>query len=1148
MTLSLDNTLTFHEVIKLVNEQRMAIENKHTYAHDIFYRYPELAEAEHYQYPLALFIGTNEQCANKLRCTRAAILITISTDSDKLTWWIKESLTTDAPHLIDIIKASTYHFQHLFREFRNTFNQPISSLSLMDNEEYERVLNLGFPEPAQYPRDKTIHQLFEEQVERTPNNTAVLYGTKSLTYLELNHKANQLARCLEKQGVRPSSFVAICTTQELHLIIGILAILKTGAAYIPIDASYPKSHIHSILEDSKPKVLLASHHLSKHIEQDCDNLKIPLLLFSDIEQLMNDESCDNLDTSNHSAQSLAYIIYTSGTTGKPKGVMVPHRGVNRLVNNTNYILIKEYDNIAQAASISFDAATLELWGALLNGATLVAVPHAILLDPDKFGAFLERKNISILWLTSALFNQFAAHDPSIFRHLTYLLVGGDVLNKERIISVLECVKGTPKFLLNGYGPTENTTFTTTYPVTLKDAQNDTIPIGKPIANSFIYVLNEHLKPQPIGAIGELYTGGDGLAVGYLNRTELTQEKFILNPFDQNTESKLYKTGDSVRWKPDGTIEYLGRQDNQIKIRGFRVELEAIQTHLLHHNLVSQCLVRAETIDTQTKVLVAYIVCTNHVTSTDLQSFLKHHVPTYMIPSFFVYLDKMPLTPNGKVNQLKLPKPDFNQSILTNTYVAPSSIREQELASLWCGLLGCKRVGIEDDFFALGGHSLLLTQLIIQVKNKYTKDLPLPEFLENPTIKHLDQLIDSNIHNAPTSLNQNMMTDRVLPQDIHINSVNTSLIAPEYVLLTGSTGFLGAHLLDRLYQSTNTVIYCLIRGINEEDARHRLNKALSQYQLKIQCNDRIIPLLGDLSAPKLGLSSSQYSMLSRKIDVIIHNGAEVNHLYTYDLLRGANVNSTLELIAFAAMSKIKQTHYISTLSAASKFLDASGAINEDFMDVNTQNESPADGYSQTKWVSEQLLSQAASRGFPVSIYRPGWIVGQTHTGAINAESNHLLMLLKGCIQLKVAPNWDMMLDMLPVDTISNLIIENAISTLKCNHVFNLVNPNKVSWTQLIHYLNQRGYSIELIDPMKWKQEHLTFIDERNALYSLYPLYINAKQQEWMKGLSTISRANSYNTSKAFNEMGQIAPPISPTLLDVYFNYLEQQGFLSQPVHH
>ncbi|MFT4060338.1 MAG: amino acid adenylation domain-containing protein [Legionella sp.] len=1145
-SLPLDNSYTYDQTIQQIHRMRASCKKRGTFLRDVFHRYPELSQVEH-QYPLALYVDTDEQCTSIQRFSSASVLITIASDTHTITWWIKESLMLQETPLTSVIKNATQHLNYLMHHLKTTLYHTIDNLSLMNESERHHVLNMGIPKPFEYPKDKTIVQVFEAQVQATPNHTAVVYGKHSLTYESLNQRANQLARCLQSRGVMPHTYAAICTTQELHLIIGLLAILKAGAAYIPIDASYPKQHIYSILHDSKPNLLLASHRLSQPIENDCAELDIPIVLFDELASLIEHHSSANLEHRDITPASLAYIIYTSGTTGKPKGVMIPHRGVTRLVKNTNYIELKEHDKVAQAASISFDAATFEIWGALLNGAELIAVPQDVLLDTCKFASFLERKCITVLWLTSALFNQLAAQNAAMFRHLTYLLVGGDVLNKERIMSVIQCEQGAPEYVLNGYGPTENSTFTTTYHITKRDTLHETIPIGTPIANTFVYVLDEQLQPTPVGAVGELYIGGDGLAHGYLNRPELTSQKFIQNPFHTNIVSTLYKTGDNVRWLPNATIDYLGRQDNQIKIRGFRVELEAIQAHLLHHHAISQCAVLAKESANRTKILVAFIVCTEEVNDEEIRFFLKNELPLYMLPSFFVRLDKLPLTPNGKVNYKKLPTPDITQTSLGNTYCAPVTSIEHTLVKLWSTLLGIAKVGVEDNFFDLGGHSLLLTQLLVKVKELYHIDFSLPEFLENPTIRHLNQLIDKDTSTRRTT-NQNMLHDRFLPKELSISASFSRAHTTNKVLLTGASGFLGAHLLHSFYHNSQATIYCLIRAKNEYEAVERLNATMAKYHFNLHCNERIIPVVGDLASRSLGLSPSYLSQLSESIDVIVHNGAAVNHLYPYEQLRATNVRSTLELITFAMQNKVKPIHFISTLSAASHFLDESQCIMEDFMKAENAITPPQDGYSQTKWVAEQLLSEAAHRGLFINIYRPGWIVGHSKTGAFNAQSNHLFMLLKGCIQLQVAPNWDFMLDMLPVDTISNVIVETAFRAKHANSVFNLINPHKISWRQLIHYINQRGYSVALIDPKQWKQEHIQFIKEDNALYSLYSLYVNNQDDDWMKGLATISRANSYNTSNVFNETGQIIPPINKKLLDIYFDHLEKEGFINPSLTH
>ena len=1138
--------LTFSEALQIVKEQRAIVESRSTYAKDIFYRYPELSKVDRGKYPIAVLIGKNAQLQKQLSLTDASIAITLNNDNNEIAWWANDSLITHDANLSQLIQNGIDHLRTLLTSLPENNKHPISKLPLLSPKEREIILHCWNKTASPPPINKTIIQIFEDQVCATPNNIAVVYEKKSFSYIELNKKANQLARYLQKQGLSPKTFGAIYTTQEVDLIIGILAILKTGAAYIPIDPHYPKQHIRFLLHDSKPKILLASQKVDEKVRSDCSKQNTAIFLFEAIRELVNDEIDDNLPHHDINPKSLANIIYTSGTTGKPKGVMIPHQGVVRLVKKTNYIQISAHDRIAQAASISFDAATFEIWGALLNGAALIAIPHATLLDIAKFSAFLDEYAITILWLTSALFNQYAEKNPSMFRKLTYLLVGGDVLNKERIMSVLNCVDGSPRHLLNGYGPTENTTFTTTHRISQQDKNLPTIPIGKPISNTCVYILDDELQPIPVGGIGELYTGGDGLAQGYLNRPELTQEKFINCPFSKINGAKLYKTGDKVCWLPDGTIEYLGRQDNQVKIRGFRVELSAIEVHLLSHPMISQCVVQAHELNKHTKVLVAYLVCKQEISARELQKFLIQQLPAYMTPNFFIQLTKLPLNANGKIDHKKLPPVDFSKPIRTADYAPPETTQQKSLVALWRDLLSIEDISIDDNFFDLGGHSLLITELILQLKERYQADLSLHELLDNPTIRHLSQLIaNNNYPRKDYAKNKHLLADRLFPKEIQVKKLKCRALPPKTILLTGATGFLGAHLLHALYHATEAKIYCLVREKHHLDATARINSNLAKYKFTLTCNERITPLSGDLSLPQLGLSDTQFLDLADEIDTIYHNGADVHHLYNYDLLRTTNVLSTLDIIRLATQNKLKSIHYISTLSAASNYLNAENCIIEDFIPIDTSSPSPLDGYSQSKWVSEQLLTAASLHGVPINIYRPGWILGQANTGTIPAENNHLLMLIKGCIQLGVAPTWDVMLNILPVDIISQLITAISLDTKTTTHVFNMVNNNTMPWVDLIHYLKQRGYDISLIDSSLWKEKHLKSIGPENALYALYALYANSQESDWIKNLSNISHVDSHNTTYALNAYNLIAPKIDNHLLTIYFDFLEQQGFINTP---
>lgn len=1139
-SIAFNNEISFYDAMELVIRKRNLIKNKKFFEQDIFYRYPELLLSERRECPLAVIVGNDELLAQNIHHLKSSVVILIYPNKNEISWWTKGFYIDETQFFIKMIQNSIYHLKNLLASIPENYRSSILTPPLLTQKEHHELVKWSTVTTS-YPANRSIHQIFEDQCLSTPDNVAIIYQKKSLSYKELNQKANQLAHYLQKNGLTPGTFGAICTSQEVHLIIGILAILKTGAAYIPIDPNYPKQHILFLLHDSKPKILLASKKLSEKLQYYNNTDGCFVLLLESIVCELEQESVKNLEKELVTPASLAYIIYTSGTTGKSKGVIVPHKAVLRLVKNTNFIKISSSDRIAQAASISFDAATFEIWGALLNGATLVAVPYTTLLNIDHFAEYIKRNKITILWLTSTIFNQYAAKNPRFFNQLTYLLVGGDVLNKELIMSIVNGEQGAPNYILNGYGPTENTTFTTTHLISKADANLPSVPIGTPIANTSVYILDANLQLVPIGATGELYTGGDGLAIGYLNNPELTQEKFV---YVSNLSATLYKTGDMVRWMPDGKIEYLGRTDNQVKIRGFRVELEAIQACLLHHESISQCIVivRANELGNNTKTLVAYIVCRKKTNDLELQAFLTKQLPTYMIPNFFVYLDKFPLTANGKVDHKKLPTVDLSKAARITKYIAPHTSREKSLVLLWRNLLGIHDIGIEDNFFDLGGHSLLITQLILQVQEIYQLDLPLHKFLEEPTIKQLCQLIESSYVKNNNVQHKQMKDDLRLSQDIYLKKLPNFSSPPKTIFLTGVTGFLGAHLLYDLYHATTAKIYCLIRSNYDHPPLSRLDVTLTQLQLSLSCSERIIPIGGDLSLPKLGLTDEQFSTLADEVDIIYHNGAAVHHLYNYNILRAANVLSTRNIINLATQKKRKIIHYISTLSAVGHHLDDNKRIVEDFIALKDLSLAPGDGYSQTKWVSEQFLATAFFSGVPVYIYRPGWIMGHSNSGAIFSENNHLLLLIKGCIQLRAAPAWDIMIDMLPVDFISHFITTISLTKKQTANVYNMVNTNTISWTDLINYLNNRGYSITLVKPAVWKKNYLNTIDKNNALYALYALYKNLDDFDWMKGLSSIYNACCDNATKALSSLQMKCPLVDYALLDIYFNYLERCEYL------
>ncbi|MFD2168469.1 amino acid adenylation domain-containing protein [Tumebacillus lipolyticus] len=626
------------------------------------------------------------------------------------------------------------HFQALLQAIVASPACKLSELSLLSAKEREQVLTGWNDTTIEYPQ-LSIQQLFEAQVLQTPEAVAVQHQEKQVTYRELNERANQLAHVLRRQGVGPDVLVGLCMERSLEMVIGLLGILKAGGAYVPLDPNYPAERLAFMLEDTQVAVLLTQEHLCTSLPEHHAEV---ICLDSEWSAKIAGESTNNLACLNR-LQDLAYVSYTSGSTGRPKGVCVPHRGVVRLVKSTNYIQFDREDVFLQFAPISFDAATFEIWGSLLNGAKLVIFP-AHLPTLAELGRTLTDYQVTSIFLTTALFNQMVEHQLDDLQSVRQLLTGGEVMSVPHVKLALERLPNCR--LSNVYGPTESTTFTSFYPMPTAEHAKSPVPIGRPIANTQVYVLDAQLNLAPIGVPGELHIGGDGLARGYLNRPELNEEKFIANPFGK-PEERLYKTGDLVRWLADGNIEFLGRIDGQVKIRGFRIELGEIEAVIAKQQGVKETVVVAQQDRNGDNRLIAYLVPEAGGSSLligELRNAIKAQLPDYMMPSAFVQLDRMPLTPNGKVDRKALPAPESFAREREVAYLPPRNSTEIALVRLWEELLDTSPIGVQDNFFELGGHSLLATQLVSRLRGAFGVEVPLQVLFHTPTVDKLAERI------------------------------------------------------------------------------------------------------------------------------------------------------------------------------------------------------------------------------------------------------------------------------------------------------------------------------------------------------------------------------------------------------------------------
>jgi amino acid adenylation domain-containing protein/non-ribosomal peptide synthase protein (TIGR01720 family) len=590
----------------------------------------------------------------------------------------------------------------------------ITQLEIVSEAEQRQLLVDFNNTKTVYPAGKTVHELFEEQVKATPGNTAIVYGNESITYAALNEQANKLAHFIKtKYAVTRGELVGLQLPRTPQAVVAMLAIVKAGGAYIPIDMDYPEERVNFIKQDANCRLVITEAELQAASASGTADLP-----------------CVN------SSNDLAYVIYTSGSTGLPKGVMVEHAAIVRLVKNTNYVSLTEHDCVLSLSNFVFDGSTFDIYGALLNGAKLVIPGKEALLDPEAINTLVQANKVSVFFITTALFNTFIDSGAIDFSGVRQIFFGGELVSVSHVRQFMQ--KYPSVELVHVYGPTENTTFSSYYPIKQVVADQPTIPIGMPIANSECYVLNAFNRLVPVGVTGEICVSGDGLARGYLNRDELTKEKFVPHPYKPG--QMMYKTGDAGKWLPDGSIEFIGRNDDQVKIRGHRIEIGEIEKLLLKHELVRETIVIAAGEGTG-KYLCAYFTASQDLSASQLRAYLHEQLPAYMVPAYFMQIEKMPLTKNGKVDKKALPAPELTRA---NNYTAPRNEVEAKLTDIWSDVLGVAResISVNSNFFEWGGHSLKANTLVTKIHQQMGAKLPIAEVFKKPTVEELAELVEN----------------------------------------------------------------------------------------------------------------------------------------------------------------------------------------------------------------------------------------------------------------------------------------------------------------------------------------------------------------------------------------------------------------------
>jgi len=1059
----------------------------------------------------------------------------------------------NANYAVDLFDRATVErwmacFTILLQQLIVNEKSHVGSLSMLSTDERERVIEHFNATDVPYPREKLIHQIFEEQVAQTPDAVAVTYEERSIRYGELNRAANKLARYLVAIGVQAGDRIPIRMMRGLRMLIAQLAVLKSGGVYVPLDPDLPEQRQLVLIKDCGARHLLTE----ETVAELCELEFLRQVDWASAEALADSMSEDNLQLI-RVEPSIAYIMYTSGSTGVPKGVLVPHRAVNRLVINNGYARINATDCIAHCSNPAFDASTFEIWGALLNGASVLIVPQAVVLEPDEFVSLLMVRRVSVLWLTVGLLVRYIDALRAVFGQLKYLMTGGDVVDPVTARRVME--RDPPRYFLNCYGPTECTTFATTHTVEAIRDDAVAIPIGRPIGNTRLYVLDRGLQPVPIGIQGEIYIGGDGVAQGYLNQPELTTERFVPDPFNARPLAKMYRTGDLGRWNADGEIEYFGRNDNQVKVRGFRIELGEISGQLARHARVRDAVVVIREDDPGEKRLVAYVVPRETATPEEavsaeiLRAYLDTTLPDYMVPGAFVMVERMPLTINGKLDRAALPLPE-RAAYVNRHYTPPEGEIELQLAGIWAELLNLERVGRQDNFFDLGGHSLLALVLQFRVNKAFDVALTVKDTYRTSSLAELASLIGGT---STVDSFVDLAREAVLDDTIRPKSVAPARRA-KAILMTGCTGFVGRFLLAQLLRDTDATVYCLVRAKSPRQAMERITATLLKWNLWSDgFESRIVAVPGDMGALRLGLDDEMYQTLSNEVDSIYHCATSMNHLETYEMAKLTNVRGTEELLKLATRNKPKLLNYISTLSVFSSVGHNASRVAYEDSSIVSERHSLFDGYAASKWVGEKMIMTAGERGIPCNIFRLGLVLGDTEQGRYDPLQREYRILKSGFLIGCGIENYRYELAPTPVNYVARSVVFLSTQNAEGHGIFHISSSSQ-NVEGLFECCNAvAATSLDLVPLYEWIRKLRQLHDEGRSLPAvpLMEFAFSMDEASFVKSQGEIgavrTRFDCSKTHRALERAGIIAPVFDEALLKVYVDGMFAQDAELRDLH-
>jgi len=1030
--------------------------------------------------------------------------------------------------------------RHLLHEAAGRPEDPLSTLAALPPEEEAAVR--GFESgPPLTVADTCLHDLIGEQAQRTPEAVAVQQDEDRLTYRELDEAANRLGQHLRDLGVGRGARVALFLDRSPRVLTALLGVLKSGAAYVPIDPSYPADRVRYMLEDAGVAAVVCERRRQASVPPG----SATVVCLDEVDEASAGRPSDPLEPA-AGPDDVAYLIYTSGSTGRPKGVMVAHRqAVASTAARWAY-----YESAPEAflllSPVSFDSSVAGIFWTLARGGRLVLPTAEEMAGPSAIADRVARGAITHLLCVPSLYDALLRAGADRLRSLRLAVVAGEACRPDLVSRHRSQLPDTE--LVNEYGPTETTVWATAYRCD-HDLGDGPVPIGRPIPGVYVRLLDEGLRRVPLGVRGELYVGGAGVALGYHGRPALTAERFVPDPEADGDGQRLYATGDRARLRPDGVIEFLGRADDQVKLRGYRIELGEVETVLRRHPELADAAIAIREDMPGSPRLIAYVVGRDGIqpSRTSLVAFLQSRLPDHMVPATYVLLEELPRTAHGKVDRSALPAPEENRAELRDSYAAPRTPLEATVAKAFGEVLGRDRIGVNDSFFDLGGHSLLLAQLASNLRAAVDIDLPLRYFFEVPTPMGLARLIEvyqnEGLDAALASATEgDLAADAVLDPAIQPAEAKAP-DEPRALLVTGATGYLGAFIAHELLQQSHADVYCLVRADDVAAGRRRLRETFETFRIPWPAeNDRrVIPVIGDLALPLLGLDQARFTELGRTLDGIVHSGARVNFAYPYPALKPTNVQGTAEILRLACAERTKPVHYVST---ADVFLGTGAPRPWVETDVPDDPANLPDGYIRSKWVAERLVAIARDRGLPVTIHRPALTMGHTVTGACHT-TDFLAVALKGYLQIGMVPDYDEVIVAVPVDYVSRAIARLSLDPGQRGSIFHYANPQPAHVRDIYAWLRSYGYKIRVV-PYTELRENVLTVDPDHPLYPVMPLYPPEERlRRELFEVTAFEQIDCAHAVAALRDSGIECTGVTEALAHSVLGYLVDTGWIDPP---